>query len=84
MGSKWIVVGIGGATCSGKTTIANELHKRIPNSVVIHQDDYFLPIGSPQLEYLEEFKHYNWDKLWAIDSDKLISAVQSTVQYVTL
>ncbi|KAH9941030.1 P-loop containing nucleoside triphosphate hydrolase protein [Amylocystis lapponica] len=33
-----ILVGIGGATCSGKTTLAKHLRRIIPRSVIIHQD----------------------------------------------
>ncbi|KAH8983905.1 P-loop containing nucleoside triphosphate hydrolase protein [Lactarius hatsudake] len=33
-----ILVGIGGATCSGKTTLAKHLRNIIPDSFIIHQD----------------------------------------------
>jgi nicotinamide/nicotinate riboside kinase len=38
-----ILVGIGGATCSGKTTLAKHLNRILPNSVIIHQDDFAPP-----------------------------------------
>ncbi|KAJ7078836.1 P-loop containing nucleoside triphosphate hydrolase protein [Mycena belliarum] len=38
-----ILVGIGGATCSGKTTLAKHLKRILPNSVIIHQDDFAPP-----------------------------------------
>ncbi|KAE9408615.1 P-loop containing nucleoside triphosphate hydrolase protein [Gymnopus androsaceus JB14] len=38
-----ILVGIGGATCSGKTTLAKHLRRILPNSVIIHQDDFAPP-----------------------------------------
>ncbi|KAJ6558488.1 P-loop containing nucleoside triphosphate hydrolase protein [Mycena vulgaris] len=38
-----ILVGIGGATCSGKTTLAKHLKSILPNSVIIHQDDFAPP-----------------------------------------
>ncbi|KAL0579764.1 ribosylnicotinamide kinase [Marasmius crinis-equi] len=38
-----VLVGIGGATCSGKTTLAKHLRKILPNSVIIHQDDFAPP-----------------------------------------
>lgn len=77
--SPWIVVGIGGVTCGGKTTISNELSKLIPNSVIIHQDDYFHPMGSDVLEYIEEVKHYNWDVVTAIDSERLVNDVEKII-----
>ncbi|KAH7888434.1 hypothetical protein F5I97DRAFT_1852647 [Phlebopus sp. FC_14] len=41
--TKVILVGIGGATCSGKTTLAKHLKNILPNSVIIHQDDFAPP-----------------------------------------
>lgn len=79
--SSWIVVGLGGVTCGGKTTISNELHKMIPNSVIIHQDDYFHPMGSEVLEYIEEVQHYNWDTVTAIDSERMINDVKQIISY---
>ncbi|KAI0049889.1 P-loop containing nucleoside triphosphate hydrolase protein [Auriscalpium vulgare] len=38
-----ILVGIGGATCSGKTTLAKHLRGLLPNSFIIHQDDFAPP-----------------------------------------
>ncbi|KAB5595973.1 Nicotinamide riboside kinase [Ceratobasidium theobromae] len=35
---KVFIVGIGGATCSGKTTLAKHLRDILPNSFIIHQD----------------------------------------------
>jgi hypothetical protein len=35
-----------GASCSGKTTLAKHLHSILPNSVLLHQDDYAL-VHSP-------------------------------------
>ncbi|KAH9485210.1 Nicotinamide riboside kinase [Psilocybe cubensis] len=33
-----ILIGVGGATCSGKTTLAKHLNRILPDSVIIHQD----------------------------------------------
>ncbi|KAF9233488.1 P-loop containing nucleoside triphosphate hydrolase protein [Melanogaster broomeanus] len=41
--TKVILVGVGGATCSGKTTLAKHLRSILPNSVIIHQDDFAPP-----------------------------------------
>jgi len=38
-----VLVGVGGATCSGKTTLAKHLRSILPNSVIIHQDDFAPP-----------------------------------------
>ncbi|KZP22146.1 P-loop containing nucleoside triphosphate hydrolase protein [Athelia psychrophila] len=39
-----ILVGIGGASCAGKTTLAKHLARILPNSFIIHQDDFVRPI----------------------------------------
>ncbi|KIM45070.1 hypothetical protein M413DRAFT_8407 [Hebeloma cylindrosporum] len=43
MKTKVILVGVGGATCSGKTTLAKHLNRILPDSVIIHQDDFAPP-----------------------------------------
>jgi len=35
-----MMIAIGGPTCSGKTTLAKNLRKVLPNSVILHQDDF--------------------------------------------
>ncbi|XP_055717679.1 nicotinamide riboside kinase 2-like isoform X2 [Salvelinus fontinalis] len=35
------VIGIGGVTNGGKTTLTNKLIKSLPNCCVVHQDDFF-------------------------------------------
>lgn len=80
MSSNWIVIGIGGATSSGKTTVAKQLQSKLPGSVLIHQDDFFFKIGSPQLEYVDEVQHYNWDVISAIDTERLIKEIQNVMR----
>ncbi|GBB91213.1 hypothetical protein RclHR1_01840010 [Rhizophagus clarus] len=36
-----ITIGISGASCTGKTTFASLLQKIFPNSIILHQDDFF-------------------------------------------
>uniref|UniRef100_A0A8C7YFA8 Muscle-specific beta 1 integrin binding protein 2 n=1 Tax=Oryzias sinensis TaxID=183150 RepID=A0A8C7YFA8_9TELE len=35
------IIGIGGVTNGGKTTLTNKLIKTLPNCCVVHQDDFF-------------------------------------------
>ncbi|KAF8170292.1 P-loop containing nucleoside triphosphate hydrolase protein [Mycena galopus ATCC 62051] len=67
-----ILVGIGGATCSGKTTLAKHLKRILPNSVIIHQDDF-----APPQELVPVHPVHNvqdWDApAGAIDWPRLIS-----------
>lgn len=41
MKTRVVVIGIGGATCSGKTTLATQLSTVLPKCIIIHQDDYW-------------------------------------------
>ncbi|KAG6370982.1 hypothetical protein JVT61DRAFT_10697 [Boletus reticuloceps] len=40
-----VLIGVGGATCSGKTTLAKHFRNILPNSIIIHQDpEELIPI----------------------------------------
>ncbi|KAM4615881.1 nicotinamide riboside kinase 1 [Polymixia lowei] len=71
---KTLVVGIGGMTNGGKSTLSNSLHHQIPNSSIIAQDSFFkddsvVPVDS------NGFKQY--DMLDALHMDKMMSKVDS-------
>ncbi|XP_076656350.1 nicotinamide riboside kinase [Halictus rubicundus] len=72
---KWIVLGISGATCSGKTSLINRLHKELKNSVLVCQDNYFLPVDDPRHTYIPELNHMNWELITSLDMDKMRSDV---------
>ncbi|KAG1773704.1 P-loop containing nucleoside triphosphate hydrolase protein [Suillus placidus] len=63
--TKVILVGVGGATCSGKTTLAKHMKDILPNSVIVHQDDFFLP--EDMLSTHQGLNTKNWDAPSAID-----------------
>ncbi|EPQ57636.1 P-loop containing nucleoside triphosphate hydrolase protein [Gloeophyllum trabeum ATCC 11539] len=71
-----VIVGIGGATCSGKTTLAKHLLRILPNSLIIHQDDF-----APPQELIPIHPEYNvqdWDAPeGAIDWPRLESFLRS-------
>jgi hypothetical protein len=50
-------------TNSGKSTLAGKLVNKLPNSVKICQDTYFLSPDDPRLEpiYIPEVNHHNWE-----------------------
>ncbi|KAK7021927.1 ribosylnicotinamide kinase [Paramarasmius palmivorus] len=65
-----ITIGIGGATSSGKTTLAKHLRNCLPNSLLIHQDDFVPP--AEQLPVDPEWGFANWDDApGAIDWDRM-------------
>jgi nicotinamide/nicotinate riboside kinase len=67
-----ILVGVGGASCSGKTTLAKHLRRILSNSVIIHQDDF-----APPQELIPIHPIWNvqdWDAAeGAIDWPRLVS-----------
>ena len=70
-----IVVGIGGVTAGGKTTLGDNLVQKLPGNVIsLHMDDYYHADYSEQLEYLEEYgkTFANWDSVKSVDFDRLV------------
>ncbi|XP_074111578.1 nicotinamide riboside kinase [Cotesia typhae] len=73
--ARWLIVGIGGATCSGKTTLSKQLHEFFKNSRLINQDSYFLPEDDPRHVHIPELNHHNWDILTSLDTSRMYADV---------
>ncbi|XP_074064071.1 nicotinamide riboside kinase 1 isoform X2 [Macrotis lagotis] len=71
---KAIVVGISGVTNGGKTTLAKNLQKQLPNCSIISQDDYFKPESEIKTN---ENGFLQYDELEALNMETLTSAVYS-------
>ncbi|KAI0076154.1 P-loop containing nucleoside triphosphate hydrolase protein [Panus rudis PR-1116 ss-1] len=70
-----ILVGVGGATSSGKTTLAKHLRSIIPGSVILHQDDFAPP--QEKIPIHPEYNVQDWDSAeGAIDWPRMVNALR--------
>lgn len=78
------VIGIGGATCGGKSSLAKLLCQLWGPRLARHfnQDDYYFPDEHPGHTFLPEHNHINWELESAFDNAKLAKEVQSNTSSV--
>ncbi|KAM4876330.1 nicotinamide riboside kinase 1 isoform 1-T4 [Thomomys bottae] len=69
---KTFIIGISGVTNGGKTTLAKNLQKHLPNCSIISQDDFFKPESEIETDK-NGFLQY--DVLEALDMDKMLAAI---------
>ncbi|GAP83734.2 putative nicotinamide riboside kinase 1 [Rosellinia necatrix] len=69
---KAIIVGISGASSSGKTTLARLLRDTFPHTFILHQDDFYRPEN--ELPYKEGL--LDWDCAEALDFDAMERALE--------
>lgn len=81
MTEKWLVIGISGVTCGGKTTLAAGLDKILPNSKVISQDDYFLEADDPRHTWIPELNHINFELLTSLDMAQMHADILEILKY---
>ncbi|XP_011862617.1 PREDICTED: nicotinamide riboside kinase 1 [Vollenhovia emeryi] len=80
MSKQWFVVGISGATCSGKSTLADKIHDNFPTSIMLRQDDYFLQLDDPRHVKIQELSHINWELITSLDMEKMYSDVTKILE----
>ena len=81
MAQKIITIGIGGATCGGKSTLAKLVCQLFGDRAQkLNQDDFYFPDEYPGHVYVPEVKHINWEVESAFDNAKLIRVVKERIQ----
>ncbi|GFG37366.1 hypothetical protein Cfor_08493 [Coptotermes formosanus] len=73
----WLVIGVSGATCSGKSTLAQSLHKELPGSYLVCQDDFFLPVDSERHTLIPALNHFNWEIMTSLDMEQMHSVIEN-------
>ncbi|XP_063235048.1 nicotinamide riboside kinase 1 [Bacillus rossius redtenbacheri] len=79
----WLVVGVSGVTCGGKSSLARALQKAFPGAVLVNQDDYFLPVDSPLHVRAPGLDHHNWEVLSSLDMERMEAAVKDIISQET-
>jgi nicotinamide/nicotinate riboside kinase len=74
MSSKALLIGISGPSSSGKTTLARLLRSILPNSFIVHQDDFYKTDADIPYKYGVQ----DWDCLEAFD----LSQLRVTLEHV--
>ncbi|XP_068143371.1 nicotinamide riboside kinase 1 [Drosophila tropicalis] len=87
---QWLVIGISGVTCGGKTTLAHGLHDyfkglcgaplwNTPYTIgevqLISQDDYFLPVEDRRHKRNEKLNVINFELLTSLDMKKMLNDI---------
>lgn len=79
--TSWIVIGISGVTCGGKTTLAKKLHTLYPNNAYyINMDKHFLSVDDPRHQKAPGLNHNNWELLTALDTENWKHEISSILE----
>lgn len=80
--SSALVVGLGGVTNGGKTTMCNSLERLFSSDkynlrvISMHLDLYFRSPDDPNHVHLPEFDHHDWDSLHALDINRFLCDIE--------
>ena len=86
---QWLVIGVSGVTCSGKTTLAQSLFKHFKEHLrheikagielnrveLVNQDTYFRQVDDCNHQKIERLNHLNWEIIESIDMTKMVKDI---------
>ncbi|XP_042307705.1 nicotinamide riboside kinase 1 isoform X1 [Sceloporus undulatus] len=71
---KILIIGLGGVTNGGKTTLARKLKEHLPNCTIISQDDFFKPESEVAVD---DNGFLQYDVLDALHMDRMVMNIHS-------
>ena len=78
---KVLTIGLGEATCSGKSTLAHLLCSLFGESCEkLNQDDFYFPETYDGHIFIPELNHINWELESAFDNTKLVKTIKDIVK----
>ncbi|KAI5716288.1 hypothetical protein M8J76_004084 [Diaphorina citri] len=81
----YLIIGLSGVTCGGKSTLAAKLAAHFPPGVVTLAglDNYFWVDNLSRLDYLPQIDHYDFDKIESLDIERYYADVQAIIERFT-
>jgi nicotinamide/nicotinate riboside kinase len=78
--SRRIIVGISGATCGGKSTLAEQLQTTFGDTTKkLCQDDFYFPENDPAHVQVTALNHLNWELVTAVNNARLLKTINKDI-----
>ncbi|XP_037928802.1 nicotinamide riboside kinase 1 [Teleopsis dalmanni] len=92
---QWLVIGVSGVTCGGKTTLAHSLRDYFQSQrniqlwntpyvicdvQLLSQDDYFLPVDDLRHKWIEKLNCINFEVITSLDMKQMLSDITWTMK----
>ena len=74
----WLIIGVSGVTCGGKSLMSRTLHSLLPGSKYLGLDRYFRDTKDPKHQKAGGVNHLNWEIPTALNFE----AWQKSVQHI--